>query len=327
LQRLQNLRIPAMRVWKMLKDSYGRIIDYARISLTDKCNMRCRYCMPEEGIRTRSHEELLKFEEIYLLLEIFKELGIKKFRFTGGEPFIRRNAMDFFENLNIGEFYITTNLSSKNLDIARLNNLNLGGLNISLDTLNPEKYKWLTRGWDLEPVIKNLRNLRVKNVKLNAVVIKDFNEDEINPLIDFANEIGATMRFIEKMDFLKDNFKRAPVDKIRKNLIDKNFISEKEITPKSSPAVYHQQISGKGKVGFILPVSKSFCATCNRIRVTFDGRIKLCLFAEKSVNLRDMLRDGKGKDEIKKILLQAVLAKSRAPKIESQTETMSAIGG
>ncbi len=123
----------------MLKDSFERIIDYARISLTDKCNMRCRYCIGESGVKLRSHEDMLTFEEMYFLLEIFKELGIKKFRFTGGEPFIKRRAMDFFENLNIGKFYITTNLSSENLDIGRINNLNLAGINISLDTLNTEK--------------------------------------------------------------------------------------------------------------------------------------------------------------------------------------------
>ncbi|MCG2726518.1 MAG: radical SAM protein [Elusimicrobia bacterium] len=311
----------------MLKDSFGRIIDYARISLTDKCNMRCRYCIPEEGVKKRCHDELLKFEEIYFLLEILKELGINKFRFTGGEPFIRREAMCFFENLNIGEFYITTNLSADNLDIDRLNNLNLDGINISLDTLNPKKYTWLSRGWYLKGVIENIRNLRVKNIKLNAVIIKGFNDDEIKPLINFANEIGATMRFIEKMDFLKDNLKYVPLDKIRKNLILDNIISEEKISPKNSAAIYHQQSAGKGKVGFIMPISKPFCSTCDRIRLTADGAIKLCLFAEKSLNLRDMLREEKNKDEIKEILTKTAFAKPRAPKINLQTESMSAIGG
>ena len=311
----------------MLKDSFERIIDYARISLTDKCNMRCRYCIGESGVKLRSHEDMLTFEEMYFLLEIFKELGIKKFRFTGGEPFIKRRAMDFFENLNIGKFYITTNLSSENLDIGRINNLNLAGINISLDTLNPEKYKWLSRGWDLEPVIKNLRNLKVKNIKLNAVIIKDFNEDEIKPLINFASEIGATMRFIEKMDFLKDNLKYASLDEIRKKLILENFISGEKAPPKNSAAVYHEQVSGKGKVGFIMPVSKPFCSSCNRIRLSSGGEIKLCLFAKKTLNLREMIRQGKGKDEIKEILIKTAASKLKVPENYSQSESMSAIGG
>ncbi|MEA3307345.1 MAG: radical SAM protein [Elusimicrobiota bacterium] len=311
----------------MLKDSFDRIIDYARISLTDKCNMRCRYCIPKEGVKLRAHEDLLKFEEMYFLLKIFKELGIKKFRFTGGEPFVKRNAMDFFENLNIGEFYITTNLSADNLDIGRLNNLNLAGLNISLDTLNPEKYEWLSRGSKLEPVIKNIRALNVKNIKLNAVIIKDFNEDEIKPLINFAAEIGATMRFIEKMNFLHDNLQYASLNNIRKKLISENFISPEKTTPNNSVAVYHEQISGKGNVGFIMPVSKPFCASCNRIRLSSDGGVKLCLFAKQALNLRNMLKEGKGKDEIKKTLIKTVLTKLRVPENYSQNEAMSAIGG
>ncbi len=311
----------------MLKDSFGRTIDYARISVTDKCNMRCRYCIGEDGVKLRAHEDLLTFEEIYFLLDIFKELGIKKFRFTGGEPFIKRNAMEFFENLNIGPFYITTNLSADNLDIGRLNKLNLAGLNISLDTLNPEKYTWLSRGCALEPVIKNLQGLRIKNIKLNAVIIKDFNEDEVKPLIDFASEIGATMRFIEKMDFLHDNLKYASLDKIRKNLISENFLSEEKISLNNSVAVYHEQISQKGKVGFIMPVSKPFCATCNRIRLGCDGMIKLCLFAKPTLNLRDMIREEKNKEEIKETLIKSALTKLRVPENCSQTESMSGIGG
>ncbi len=311
----------------MLKDNFGRIINYARISLTDKCNMRCRYCIPEEGIRKYNHEQLLTFEEMYFLLEIFKELGIKKFRFTGGEPFVKRQAMEFFENLNIGKFYITTNLSAENLAIDRINNLNLAGLNVSLDSLNPEKYKWLTRGWDVEPVIKNIKALNIKNLKLNAVIIKDFNEDEIKPLINFASKIGATMRFIEKMDFLHDNLNYASLNEIRKKLISENFIAQEKTMPNNSVAIYHEQTSGKGKVGFIMPVSKPFCSTCNRIRLGSDGAIKLCLFAKQTLNLRDLIREGKGKDEIKEILIKTALTKLRVPKNYSQNEPMSAIGG
>jgi GTP 3',8-cyclase len=316
-----------MRIWKMLKDSFGRIIDYARISLTDKCNMRCRYCIPEKGVKLNKHENLLTFEEIYFLLDIFKELGINKFRFTGGEPFIKRQAMEFFENLNIGPFYITTNLSSENLDIDRLNNLNLAGLNISLDTLNPEKYKWLSRGWDLAPVVQNLRNLKIKNIKLNAVIIKDFNENEIKNLINFASEIGATMRFIEKMDFLHDNLHYASLNDIRKNLISENFIAQEKISSNNSVAVYHEQISKKGKVGFIMPISKPFCSTCNRIRLGSDGAVKLCLFAKQALNLKDIIKEGKGKDEIKEILIKTALTKLKVPENCSQSESMSGIGG
>ncbi len=311
----------------MLKDLHGRIMNYVRISLTDKCNIRCRYCIPQKGIKSLSHNELLRFEEIYLLLKIFKELNINKFRFTGGEPFVRRNAMFFFEKLNIGKFYITTNLLSEGLDINRLNNLNIGGINISLDTLNPEKYKWITRGGDFNRVMKNIRDLQIKNIKLNAVIIKDFNEDEIKPLINFASEIGATMRFIEKMDFFKDDLDYISLDEIRKNLISENILSEEKISSQNSVSIYHQQTSGKGKVGFIMPVSKPFCNNCNRIRLSSDGAVKLCLFAKKSLNLHDMIREGKDENEIKEVLIKAVLEKLKVPENYTQTESMSAIGG
>lgn len=324
---MREMRVSAMRVGKMLKDSFRRTIDYARISLTDKCNMRCRYCMPEEGVKKRGHDELLKFEEIYFLIDILKELGVNKFRFTGGEPFVKRNAMEFFEGLNIGEFNITTNLSLDNQYINRLNNLNLGGINISLDTLSPEKYTWLTKGGDLNRVLENIRNLKVKNIKLNAVIIKDFSENEIEPLIKFATETGATMRFIEKMNFLDDGLDYAPLDKIRDRLIEENIIIKEKTTPKNSAAVYHQLQGGKGKVGFIMPVSKPFCENCGRIRLTSDGKLKLCLFAKNSLNLRDLVREGKDKEEIKQILIKTVLAKPLAKKFDSQNESMSDIGG
>lgn len=311
----------------MLIDKFGREINYARISLTDKCNLRCRYCMPETGVEKCLHWDMLSFEEIYYLIDILKELEIKKFRFTGGEPFVRRSALDFFENINLDGFYLITCLALRDLDMERVNRLKIKGINISLDTLDPEKYRWLTRGGDLNVVLDNMRKLKVGNVKINTILMKDFNEGEVTDLIDFARRIGAVVRFIEKMDFIKSGMRYVSLKEVKEYLIRKGVIEKKSYRDGNSVAVYHNVRGAGGSVGFITPVSEPFCAGCDKIRIKADGTLKLCLFGDNIINLRDMLRSKVEKDKIMKCIKGIILNKSAAPYMSSSEEVMANIGG
>lgn len=311
----------------MLKDSAGRTVDYARISLTDKCNLRCRYCMPASGVRRCEHREILRFEEIHLIIEILKELGVRKFRFTGGEPLVRNGVMDFLENLAPDRFYITTNLAVKGLDMDRLNGLNVAGINISLDTLDEQKYEWLTRGGRLGTVLDNLSRLKLKNVKINTVLIRDFNENEITALIDFAVKTGATIRFIEKMNFTEDGLEYVCLDDVREELIRTGIVEPEGYTRGNSAAVYHKLKKGDGSAGFIMPLSRPFCERCNRIRVKANGDVKMCLFRNGIFNLKELIRSGKNIPEIKRIIQENIAAEQQEEGIPFHGEAMALIGG
>ncbi len=309
----------------MLKDNFGRVIDYVRISVTDRCNLRCRYCMPEEGIKKFPHGEILSFEELARLIKILRGAGIKKFRFTGGEPFVRKGAIDFFETIDF-PFHITTNLTAPGLDISRINGLKLESINVSCDTLKPEKYRYITRWGDLRVFLKNFGRLNVKNIKLNVLVIKNFNEDEITDFIKFAMDSGASVRFIEKMDFIDDGLEFLPLTKIKKRLIENGIIDETPIED-AGVAVYHKIKNSESKVGFITPESDPFCHRCGKIRLKANGDIKLCLFDKSSYSVKELLRDGTSDGEIQKWLEKIVKNKRFAPSTKKGFETIAQIGG
>ncbi len=292
------------------------MLNYVRISLTDRCNLRCRYCMPETGVKKYPHSDILRFEEIYYLIDILKDLGIKKFRFTGGEPFVRKGVLEFLENVNLDGFYITTNLSIKGLDIKRINKLKIKGINISLDTLNPEKYRWLTRGGDLNTVLNNIKNINIDNIKLNTILMKDFNEDEVMDIINFALEIRAIPRFIEKMDFVGTSQQFISLEGLKEYLIKKNIIETESCPDKNSVASYHKMNGKKGIIGFITPISKPFCANCNKIRIKANGDIKLCLFGD-NVKL--------DKSKIKESLKNIILKKKKNGKNGDGSERMGTV--
>jgi cyclic pyranopterin phosphate synthase len=312
----------------MLKDKYGRVIDYIRISLTDRCNLRCRYCLPEEGIKKFKHTAILTFEEIERLIKIFQELGIKKFRFTGGEPFVRKGTIDFFEKLQLKNFYVTTNLAIQGLNIERINELqNLSGINISCDSLKPEKYEYITRRGKLETFIENIRKLRIKNLKINVVVIKNFNEDEIINFINLGIKYNATVRFIEKMNFIDDKLYFVSLTEIKNSLIKNGIIFPDNKRENNSVARYYPLKNKKGKVGFITPISNPFCATCNKIRVKANGDIKLCIFDRKNFSLRDLMRRENDDEKIKNRLQKIIKNKHEKPPIKKGNETIAKIGG
>lgn len=311
----------------MLRDIHKRHIDYARIAVTDKCSLSCRYCMPQEKDCRQTSSELLRYEELYHIIRILKDLGITKFRFTGGEPLVRKGILSFFENIGLDGFHLTTCLAVRNLDISRINDLKFKSINISIDTLDIKKYRWLTRGGDLELVLDNVKNLRAQRININTVLLKDFNEDEVPGIIDFAYGIGATARFIEKMDFIGDSPGFVSHGKIKESLIRKSIIQEESFREDNSVALYHLLKDRPGQTGFITPVTGPFCANCNKIRIKADGGMKLCLFREDSLNFRYMLRSAEGRYRIKEYIRNLVYARSFEPGINSSREIMSLIGG
>ncbi len=327
----------------MIRDSFGRKIEYLRVSLTDRCNLRCRYCMPISGVKKFSHDDILRFEEIERIIRIFSELGVKKFRFTGGEPLVRKGALDFLEKLSIGNFYITTNLALPNLDIERLNRIKLSGINVSCDSLKPERYRYITRWGDLSTFIRNFERLRVPNIKINVVVIKGVNEDEILDFIRFADSHNATVRFIEKMDFSSGDiygftFGKEVIDwrekngfvsltEVKNRLVEEGIIENRRVLEGNSVAEYHKLIGFKGKVGFITHVSNAFCGRCNRLRIKANGQLKLCLFDRRNFELKGLLRSGASDESVKEWIEEKVKEKYREPITNISSETAAEIGG
>lgn len=310
-----------------MRDAFDRNIDYLRISLTDRCNLRCRYCMPAAGVRKFTHRDILSFEEIERVIRIFRELGFVKFRFTGGEPLLRRGVMDFLENLPLPDFYLTTNLAVENLDLDRLNRLPLAGLNVSCDSLKPDRYRWITRLGDLSVFLRNLEGVRSENLKINAVVMKGFNEDEIEDFIDFGEKHRATVRFIEKMDFASEGPGFSSLTEIKERLIGKGIIYPEGRRIHNSVSQYHDLRDRPGMVGFITPVSRHFCQTCGKIRLKANGEVKLCVFAGENFNLRELLRSEPGNRVINKRLAELIALKPFSPEGPRTRETMAEIGG
>jgi cyclic pyranopterin phosphate synthase len=310
-----------------MHDSFGRTIDYLRISLTDRCNLRCRYCMPEEGVVKFQHRDILSFEEISRVMRITRELGINKFRFTGGEPFLRKGVFEFFEKLPSGDYHITTALAIDGLNIERINRLKFAGLNVSCDSLRPERYRYITRWGELSIFLSNLQKVRVDNLKINVVVIKNFNEDEIIDFIEFAGAHRATVRFIEIMDFAAGALGFSSLTKIKRQLIDNRIIKPEDFRINNSVAEYHSLIQGEGKVGFITPITRHFCRNCNKIRLQANGELKLCIFEKKKYNLKEILRSTSDDAVIKQWLSDIIRHKLFKPVIKKTDETMAEIGG
>jgi GTP 3',8-cyclase len=310
-----------------MRDAFNRKIDYLRISLTDRCNLRCRYCMPAQGVKKFSHDDILRFEEIERVIRICRELGFVKFRFTGGEPLLRRGTLDFLEKLPPGGWYLTTNLAVDNLDLDRLNRLSLDGINVSCDSLRPERYRWITRRGDLAVFLRNLEGVRSKNLKINVVVMKDFNEDEIEDFIDFGEKHRTTVRFIEKMDFGTGGPGFSSLAKVKKHLIEKGIIEPEGRRIHNSVSCYYDLRGRPGKVGFITPVSRHFCPTCSKIRLKANGEVKLCVFSPQNYNLRDLLRGEVNDRVIKDWLAELIARKPFSPEGPRTRETMAEIGG
>lgn len=305
---------------KQLVDRFGRVVDYVRISITDRCDFRCQYCMAEE-MTFLPREQILSLEEIYLLAKCFTELGVTKIRITGGEPLIRRNALDLLHKIGnlplLDELVMTTNGSQLASSAQQLKQAQVARLNISLDTLNADKFKELTRTGNLDTVLKGIQtaiNSGFKRIKINAVILKNRNDDEVVDLVRFALNSGIDISFIEEMPLGQVNsHNRAETyyssDQIKSDL-DAHFNLQKITETTAGPSDYYQIQGTQTKVGFISPHSHNFCSTCNRVRLTAEGRLLLCLGNEHSVDLKAVVRNQQNdNDAIKQVIIDAMQIK------------------
>ena len=279
-------------------DKLGRDISYLRISLTDKCNLRCRYCMPAEGVCKRSHREMMNEDEVVTAVEVAASLGIHKIRLTGGEPLVKRNIVSICRRVaavkGIDEVCLTTNgillpELGKQLREAGVNRLNL-----SLDTLNPDKYAYITRIGKLEQFQKGLESALeagFEKVKINAVLIGGFNDDEIEALANLAMEYPVDMRFIELMPIQDhDEFGESayvPYSRVLEKLPDAMPVAKD-----GGVAKLYRLPGAKGNIGLISPISAHFCGECNRIRLTADGKLKPCLHSGDEYSIKGLDFDG-----------------------------------
>ena len=323
-----------------MKDKYGREIDYLRISLTDKCNLRCIYCMEEKDNNFIEEEKLLSREEIKKITKLFSKVGIKKVRLTGGEPLVRRDILEIMKDLNsiedIKEIYITTNgiLLDKYLEDFKA--LGLTGVNISLDSLKKDNFKNLTRLGNLYKVLNAIDkalDLGIK-VKINTVLIKGINDNEILDFINLTVNKNIDVRFIELMPIGVGSKHQGVSNEFIINTIKENFKDLAEINRDKSggPATYIKLKNAKGKIGFISAISNCFCEDCNRIRLTSEGFLKQCLHFNYGVNLKELIKNGASDEELLNIIKENIYYKPEKHLFLKESEDkelkfMNQIGG
>jgi molybdenum cofactor biosynthesis protein A len=329
----------------MLFDNHGRKINYVRIAVTDRCNLRCFYCMPEEGIDYVPRHELLSFEEMLRLIRLLAKMGIEKVRFTGGEPFVRRDFMDLLRGVSeiegIKKINLTTNGTLTAPHVAELKRLGVDSVNLSLDSLDAKRFFEVTRRDEFHKVWETFEKLIEHdiNVKINSVVIAEKNDRDIIPMVKLTQKYPVSVRFIEEMPFngsgahyetLHWHWRRI-LEAIRAHFPD----IEKLPDPPNSTAYNYAIPNHLGTVGIIAAYSRTFCGTCNRIRITPQGVLKTCLYDSGIFNLRDLMRQSDDDGFIETALLDALgnrakdgfEAEARRFAGAPVTESMTTIGG
>lgn len=329
----------------ILTDKFGRKHNYLRISLTERCNLRCTYCMPEEGVALSPKSHIMSFDEIYTIAKKFVDNGVTKIRLTGGEPLIRKDAKVILEKLSSlpVELAITTNAVSVDRFIDTFKACGIQNINVSLDSLDATKFEKITRRNYFKKVYDNIM-LLVKNgfnVKLNAVLIKGFNDNEIIDFINLAEKYPINIRFIEFMPFdgNKWDMKKMVSYKEIMNVVSSSFSKDKVIRIQDAPndTSKNYKIEGyKGSFAIISSVTNPFCDSCNRLRLMANGQIKNCLFSAKESDLLTPLREGKAIEPIIQKAIQAklkirggmnTLEKLQEPELHSNNRNMTTIGG
>ncbi|ASW73922.1 molybdenum cofactor biosynthesis protein MoaA [Chryseobacterium piperi] len=328
----------------MLTDKHGRKINYLRLAVTDRCNLRCTYCMPEEGLDWLSRKELMTDEEMLRICSVFTEMGVDKIRITGGEPFIRKNFISLLENIahlnGLDQLTITTNGLLTEPHVPKLKELGITSVNLSLDTLDKDRFFAITRRNSLDKVLKTIDTLLQNeiHVKINAVVMENSNIEDLIPLAKLTEDLNIDVRFIEEMPFnggshetsLEWNFIR-----ILEHLKG-HFPSIVKINDPKHSTSYNYKIPGfKGDIGIIAAYTRSFCGDCNRIRITPSGVMRTCLYDAGTLNLKDAMREGKTDEELKEFIELAIQNKPKdgweAEKFnltEQQShQSMATIGG
>ena len=293
-----------------LIDNLGREISYLRVSITDRCNYRCIYCKPEEQFEFIPHEEILRYEEIVEIIEEAVNLGVTKVRITGGEPLARKGVVDFIKKLKeikkLEDISLTTNGFFLSEYAEKLKDAGLNRVNISLDSLQEEKYKRITRGGSLEKALKGIDSALKAGllpIKINTVLIRGINDDEVEDFVRLTLGRPLNIRFIEFMlsgEELKDNYrdKFISVLEIKESLAEKYSFRPIDINSGNGPAKYYQIKGGQGTIGFITALSQHFCKTCNRIRLTSEGKLRPCLFSNIEIDIKRAIRNTKADDKI-----------------------------
>lgn len=299
-----------------LVDKFGRKVDYVRLSVTDRCDFRCVYCMAED-MTFMPRNQILSLEELYRVARAFVQLGVKKIRLTGGEPLVRRDILKLVERLGplpgLEQLVLTTNGSQLSHMAAPLKAAGVKRLNISLDSLNPDKFRQLTRTGDLQQVLDGIaaaQRAGFRRTKLNAVILKGRNDDEILPLVDFARAQQLDLTFIEEMPLghISEHGRQEcfmPSHQIR-DIIGTRHDLIPSLDDTGGPSRYYHFRDSDSRIGFISPHSHNFCGDCNRVRVTVEGRLLLCLGNEHSVDLRAVLRDSDDDAVLKQTLVAAM---------------------
>ena len=335
-----------MAVQLPLIDSFGRLHNNLRISVTDRCNIRCFYCMPAEDVQFMDKAELLTFEEIERFVRVAVPLGIDKLRLTGGEPLVRRELHKLVRMLaaipGVKDIGLTTNGIFLAEQAAELYEAGLRRINVSLDALTPEKFKQFTRRDGFEKVIEGIKaaqRVGFDPVKINAVSVRGMTEDEIVPFGHFARETGAEVRFIEYMPLDADNawergkvlFAHEIIEKLSAELMPLVPVRE-EGHDRHAPATDFVFADGIGRIGFIASISQPFCMSCNRIRITADGKLRNCLFSLEETDVRSLLRGEGTDDQIVSVIRSSVADKKEGHEINTArfiqpARPMYSIGG
>jgi cyclic pyranopterin phosphate synthase len=324
-----------------LSDSFQRPINYLRISVTDRCNLRCVYCMPEEGVALMSHYDILSYEEIFTIVKAAAELGVNKVRLTGGEPLVRAGLSDLVRLLAGIEAINDISLTTNGVLLARyaveLKEAGLMRVNVSLDTLQPEKFRRITRRGRLEDTLAGIeaaRSIGLNPVKINVVVMAGVNDDEVQDFARKTVDDGWHVRFIELMPTSGNEFlaaKLVPAEEIRKRLKPLGTLEPWRTDVGNGPAKYFRLPGASGTIGFITPVTEHFCYQCNRLRLTADGKLRPCLLNEDEIDLREPLRSGASDAELKGLIEKAIAGKPQGHHLAGGTKhegrPFSQVGG
>ena len=325
-----------------ITDRFGRVFNYLRIAINERCNLRCIYCMPEEGILFQEKDRLLDKNEICKIIKVMSELGVSKIRFTGGEPLLRKDLLDLiqytYQQTDISSIHLTTNGVLLSKYINQLEKAGLNGINISLDTLNREKFKEITRREELENVLEGLDLAicsGIKSIKVNMVVMKGFNNDEITDFVELTKNNDITVRFIELMPF--DSHQIWKTGKFYRadhivNDLRSHYRILSPVTGSSTEYYIFKIKEYAGRVAVIPSYTRSLCSACNRIRVTADGNLLNCLYSRSETKMRDALRNGMKSEGLKNLIVGSMQKKLKDGLIaqnqgNDSRESMTQIGG
>lgn len=328
----------------MLIDNHGRTINYLRLAVTDRCNLRCNYCMPAEGINFAKRDELLSTEELKMVAELMVKMGIDKIRLTGGEPFVRKDIMElmrFIANLDgLKDISVTTNATLIGPHIAELKSLGIKDINVSLDAINKETFLKITRRDNYDIVMENVMRLIEEdfNVRINFIVLEGQNEEDILPILETMKNYPVSVRFLEEMPFNGGTRSFGSIKWDYKTILD--FVGshypkhQKLDSPKTSTSINYKIEGHQGTFGIIPSFSRTFCGSCNRLRITAKGDVITCLYGKPKTNVRDLVRSENSEERILEAI-QKVIGNRAKTGFEAQKEhqasvfenSMTSIGG